>query len=67
MREKKRKFFFFFKGDSKIRKEESNSMKDESAKRMAYRRTSAEVQPWLFQGIQRGDGFGEFTGYNSFI
>ena len=27
----------------------------------------AEVQPQLIQGIRRGDGFGEFIGYNSFI
>jgi len=26
---------------------------------------TAAVQPRLIQGIQRGDGFGEFTGYNS--
>ena len=30
-------------------------------------RRSAEVQPWLIQGVRRGDSFGEFTEYNSFI
>ena len=30
-------------------------------------RRSAEVQPQLIQRVRRGDGFGEFTGYNSFI
>ena len=30
------------------------------------KRASAEVQPRLIQGIRRGDGFGEFTGYTGF-
>ena len=30
-------------------------------------RRSAEVQPQLIQRVRRGDSFGEFTGYNSFI
>ena len=27
---------------------------------------TAEVQPQLIQGVRRGDGFGEFTGYTGF-
>ena len=37
----------------------------EENNRMERLEISAEVQPRMIQGIRRGDGFGEFTGYNA--